>query len=273
MESNVSSSSEDRHPKNGRRKGKAKPATENTENLWNPQTLLGGKSVDLKINLPVFVPSLPKSGTTSLFQYFSCGGVRASHQWVKGKETRAERSGLCIKRNVAANRAPFEGCGDYDVYTDTGYVDIDKKTLQPHCFYPSVDALEAIAEHYPNATFVMAVRQTESWYKSIANWAGGSLLKRWRRCNATGFPGWTLKPRRIKRFYDRHNANIRRFLNEHPSINYIEVSLESEETGKILEREIGIPAECWDKCAPNSQLCKKLDERQRKPHALRSDSS
>jgi hypothetical protein len=40
---------------------------------WDPGTQgLKGDPIPLKINLPVFVPSLPKSGTTSIWQYFNC---------------------------------------------------------------------------------------------------------------------------------------------------------------------------------------------------------
>jgi hypothetical protein len=42
-------------------------------NSWDPGTQgLKGDPISLKINLPVFVPSLPKSGTTSIWQYFNC---------------------------------------------------------------------------------------------------------------------------------------------------------------------------------------------------------
>jgi hypothetical protein len=40
---------------------------------WDPGSQgLKGDPIPLKINLPVFVPSLPKSGTTSIWQYFNC---------------------------------------------------------------------------------------------------------------------------------------------------------------------------------------------------------
>jgi hypothetical protein len=40
---------------------------------WDPGIDgLKGDPIPLKINLPVFVPSLPKSGTTSIWQYFNC---------------------------------------------------------------------------------------------------------------------------------------------------------------------------------------------------------
>jgi Sulfotransferase domain len=223
---------------------------------WDPGLNgLGGDPIPLKINLPVFVPSLPKSGTTSIWQYFNCGGHRASHQWVKINDTYSEQSGQCIARNVAAAQPPFQGCGEYAAFTDTGYANYFPKTGSS-CYYPSVDALNQIYEHYPNSTFVMVVRNTTKWYESMANWAEGSLLSRWRPCNATGFPGWKSAANDIMRFYDWHTDNIRQFVKAHPSLKYIEIDLEDKQSGQLLERDIGIPAKCWAKCTPYSKFCK-----------------
>jgi hypothetical protein len=35
--------------------------------------------VELEISYPIFVMGLPKTGTTSVFKFFRCGGVRSSH--------------------------------------------------------------------------------------------------------------------------------------------------------------------------------------------------
>jgi hypothetical protein len=167
-------------------------------------------------------------------------------------DTASTQSGQCIQRNVERGRPPFEGCGTYEIYTDTGFANID--ATGPSCYYPSVDALDAIYDSYPNATFVMVVRNTSSWFNSMESWGEGSLLKRWAGCNTTGF-GWTMEREKIEQFYDWHTENIRQFARNHPSINYIEVELESPETGRILEEKIGIPSKCWAKCTPYSKFC------------------
>lgn len=89
---------------------------------------------------PIFVTSLPKSGTTSVWKYFVCGGQKASHAWItrgsptkkkrrKGKtgwistkeeEPKPELAGRCIHENIKNGKPPFNDCGEYDVYTDTG---------------------------------------------------------------------------------------------------------------------------------------------------------
>jgi hypothetical protein len=49
----------------------------------------------------------------------------------------------------------------------------------------------------------------------------------------------------ILRFYDWHTEHVRSFAAAHPSMTYIEVKLESDDTAQILEDQIGIPAQCW----------------------------
>jgi hypothetical protein len=75
----------------------------------------------LKIPYPIFMTSLPKSGTTSLWRYFRCGEVNASHQYVtKQGERKATLAGVCIEDNIKQDKPPFEGCGEYDMFSDTG---------------------------------------------------------------------------------------------------------------------------------------------------------
>jgi hypothetical protein len=55
------------------KKKKRRERRRQRRNNWDPGAHgLKGDPIPLKINLPVFVPSLPKSGTTSIWQYFNC---------------------------------------------------------------------------------------------------------------------------------------------------------------------------------------------------------
>jgi hypothetical protein len=77
--------------------------------------------VELEISYPIFVTGLPKTGTTSLFKFFRCGGVRSSHTWVtKPGAEKPVLVGECIQANILQGRPPFEGCGTYDLFSDTG---------------------------------------------------------------------------------------------------------------------------------------------------------
>jgi hypothetical protein len=77
--------------------------------------------VELKIAYPIFVTGLPKTGTTSVFKFFRCGAVRASHAWVtKPGAEKPTLVGQCIQANILQGNPPFEGCGTYDLFSDTG---------------------------------------------------------------------------------------------------------------------------------------------------------
>eukprot|EP00977_Amphora_coffeiformis_P021203 scaffold9027_cov174-Amphora_coffeaeformis.AAC.3 len=55
----------------------------------------------LKVPTPIIVLSLPKSGTSSLFQYFTCGGVYAAHTFGLDRTTRKTyRIGARFRKNV-----------------------------------------------------------------------------------------------------------------------------------------------------------------------------
>lgn len=237
--------------------------------------------VKLDIAYPIFVTGLPKTGTTSVFKFFRCGGVRSSHTWVtKPGEEKPTLAGECIQANILKGNPPFEGCGTYDLFSDTGvsyqscssywrlfvtalnlvflsifqYIHYDHD-VGLNCFYPSVDGLDAIYNAYPNATFVNPVRKTSDWYESFKAWAEGSLFVRFRMCNGTNFPNGQSKREDIYRFYDWHNEMIRNFCKERPSLTYLELELAAEDTGEMLEERTGINATCWKKCLPNKRRC------------------
>ena len=77
------------------------------------------EKVPLKVPYPIFVPSLPKSGTTTTHKYFSCGGQNSVHLAARTEDS-IFKVGRCAQRNVEEGRPPFAGCGNYDVWTDTG---------------------------------------------------------------------------------------------------------------------------------------------------------
>ena len=219
--------------------------------------------VPLKVQFPIFVASLPKSGTTSIFQYFVCGGHPASHQWVKINETDNEQSGKCIRRNIAHDRAPFEQCGSTEIFTDTGFAVYLTGGKLPHiptdCYYPSIQALEAIYKHYPEATIINVIRDAGSWFRSMKVWGNGSLLKRWMICDIPGMPRWHATEQEFLDFYEWHSENIRQFAQAHPSLTFLEITLESPHAGPILENTIGIPSTCWGKCSPDSVFCERVE--------------
>jgi hypothetical protein len=85
--------------------------------IWKPFST----TVLSKVSYPIFVTSLPKSGTTSIWKYFKCGHQLSCHNWIqKIDDNKSSIAGICIEDNIVHQRPPFENCGRYDVYTDTG---------------------------------------------------------------------------------------------------------------------------------------------------------
>jgi hypothetical protein len=197
------------------------------------------------LKTPIFVVSLPKSGTTSSAAYFSCGGLRASHYWARNDDGQLRMVGECIQNNIIRQKPPLEGCGSYDVWTDTGYAEFNR------CFYPSIDGLDAFYNAYPNSTLMLVTRNTSSWFHSFFEWNNHRLFRRWIRCNATGMPNNNHgKWKDFHNYYEWHQNMIRKFASDHPSMAYVEVGLESPDAGRKLEEAFGIPETCWGKCTP-----------------------
>jgi hypothetical protein len=101
--------------------------------------------------------------------------------------------------DIARGQSPLQGCGEYDIWADTGYASGNKF----FCFHPEIDGLEALHQAYPNMTLVLITRDTDAWYQSFRRHAKGSLMYKWtNHCNATGFPLSFLSSNAIYNDYD-----------------------------------------------------------------------
>jgi len=217
--------------------------------------VLNASSVNIKIPCPVFAASLYKSGTTTIHGYFQCGLQKSVH-YANGRT----RTAPCLEKRIRNGLHPvFQGCGGdmFDIYTDNANLKPPKS-----CFDPSVHGLDAIYESYPNATILLAVRSTQKWFDSVdryrfRNWR---LLSDLKQCpdlwptQQQDIGNRTLTDDDIKNFYDWHTEHVRNFAKNHPSMTYVEISLESKETGQILEDAVGIPSQCWGHANINTRV-------------------
>jgi hypothetical protein len=92
----------------------------------------GPKIVPIHLPLPIFVMNMPKSGSTTIHNYFNCGmGRHFSVHNLYNKEDMEESRlasvnadmefvATCMGHNVFHDRPVAEGCGGYSVYTDSG---------------------------------------------------------------------------------------------------------------------------------------------------------
>lgn len=220
------------------------------------------------LQLPIINLGLPKSGSSSVKDFFDCGGAKASHY--QCKDTRNERHpcGVCAWKNRRAGRPLLDGCGSYDVWAQ---IDVDgslraDQGIEGTCFLPQVDALELLHRDYPQATFVLPTRPAEHWIASITSWhpnAEKGVPGMRERLLSCGLPG--LEPgdgdEAFIAFYLNHSKAVRDFVAAHPSHQLIEFDLEAEGAGEKLEKMSGVPSTCWGKanCKASCEFWEELD--------------
>ncbi|CAB9499039.1 expressed unknown protein [Seminavis robusta] len=275
--------------------GRKHAATEETKITEPPRALLQSTSPSKKtppLQFPIFVASLPKSGTTSTQRFFQCGLSynQAGHHWTRNITTDEPlRIGKCMEYNLQRNRSIFEECGDFRVWTDLGYFDephnarerrkrkrqqqeLSETALEaskhaqeqpPGCYFPTMHGgLEHFYQSHPNGTILNVVRDADAWYDSAMNWR--KLPERMSR-GCKGFPPPGSSPEVWRQFYISHTVQVRMFAEAHPSLSYLEVSLESPDTGRILQEHTGIPDFCWGNCNPDPSngMCGVLEKMRR----------
>lgn len=179
---------------------------------------------------PLFVLGWGKCGSSSLQEYFNCGGYNASH-WSCGS---GPICGACIRENILRGRPILQGCDGYDAYTQ-----IDMANPPRSCFIPQYDTLDAIHREYPRSTWILNTRPEAHWLKSIRNW--NNVVDRMRKC---GFLNDT-SDAAILTMYRKRNNQVREFWSSHQTHPLIELDIESAYAAKTLLKHFGIPESCW----------------------------
>jgi len=164
---------------------------------------------------PIINVGFPKAGTSTIFSFFHCNGLKAQHWYCcedqkhPGHAKFHKLMSSCMLKNIAANRPIFENCGDFDVYSEingprqfketNGTVMMDDGTLMPasefvprknRIFFPQHHHLDKIHQQYPNATLILNNRDTEAWVNSVLSWDVNlqyELLNEFYQQNATSF--------------------------------------------------------------------------------------
>ena len=226
-----------------------------------PPACLGGgdSTASLKpgVGLPVVVVGMPKAGTTSLAAYFRCGGLDVSH-YECGDHAKC---GACIERAFEHRARDVLGaCGSYAAWAQMDFEGTPNTKgaegldgAKDRCFFPQVEALEAIASAHPSATFVLNRREDYAdWVRSVDDW--GDMRARLRDCDITGLPagaGGEGDDGTLIAFAEAHADRVRRLFgnrSEHPDGHHalVEVVIDREDAGEVLEAAFGIDARrCW----------------------------
>ena len=202
---------------------------------------------DLVINL-----GLPKSGTTTLHGFLECGNVRSSH-WRCGKMP----CGVCIAQNIRKQKAPFTGCGSYKAWAQ---MDI----LEPangRCSLPQTHHAQTLLSHYPNALFVLPLRNPVAWSDSIHRWEkhmdrrlAQCVSKYWNSistedkyvdvvANITKKSFSAINSAELVKFYEAHVQSVRLLKMLHPTLRLVEYNISNPRN--LFEALPNIPQTCY----------------------------
>uniref|UniRef100_A0A7S1BAW9 Sulfotransferase domain-containing protein n=1 Tax=Corethron hystrix TaxID=216773 RepID=A0A7S1BAW9_9STRA len=210
--------------------------------IRSPPMILDDLAVsNRKIQGPIISVGFPKTGTTSLFGYFHCGGIPSSHYRCARKWGNF-RCGDCVRHNIMMDRPPFLSCGAFEVWAEINVSDTSDgiNTI----FLPQVEQLHRIHAHYPDATFVLTRRDPSRWVESVKNWH--RLHQIFINTEISGLPkGIGEAEDDLRSFFVGHAEKLRKFVAEYPTHKLIEVDIDDPRAGEQLQAAFGIDAQCW----------------------------
>lgn len=102
----------------------------------------------------IFVIGFNKTGTRSLCNYFNDNKIPSIH-WHKGKLARI------MKKNFNRGKPLMKGYEEYRVFTDM--------EDYPRQNYAHVTFFKEMEQQYPDAKFILNIRDVENWIKSRNN--------------------------------------------------------------------------------------------------------
>jgi len=202
---------------------------------------------------PIIVVGMMKAGTTSIFGYFKCGmrnedyGLLSHYDCKPSKHLKREDvlprmpCGSRMRNNIGRPEVePFTGMDQFLLYAE-----IDAQERHGGMTLPQWEFLDQIHGQFPNATFVLNLRDPKHWMKSIDKWKDlrqrfidihiPEILPRGVGANDTD----------LETFYLAQAQRVRDFVADHPTHELVEVPIESPSAGQIMQDSFGITKECW----------------------------
>jgi len=215
------------------------------------------KPHEMRLPVPIIVMGLPKAGTTSIGSYFQCGfgqeyQHRVSHYDCHKDPHPIERQkdgarlscGVRMSNNNVDKRPVFHNIDHFDVYSEIDH-------LYPNnIFFPQLRSIEQIYDAYPNATWILNLRNTTEWAKSVTR---SGLRRKLANSKDLHPKFWKLKNTKngtvedweLHNFFDRQADFIRKKAKKYPSIHFVEVIIDRSDAGEVLENAFGISRNCW----------------------------
>lgn len=188
------------------------------------------------------VVGLPKSGTTSIYHYFSCSGFRTTHYCCCGTHaTEYPCSGgkllsQQLRENLDAGRPLWYGTGDKVVHAQ-----LDGESATESYFLPQHYHLNEIHQSAPNAFWILPLRSAKTWKMSVQKWL--DMADRLRAVHERHHPNEDFD---LESFYDQHTALVRDFCQQNRPKLCVEVTIDDPDAGKVLSQSFrnGV-SRCW----------------------------
>jgi Sulfotransferase domain len=158
---------------------------------------------------------------------------------------------VCGKRmrgNIQTGKHPFDGMDQFHLYAE-----LDGNTGQG-IILPQYMYLSEIYEAYPNATWVLNLRDPAKWLSSIDRWQDLRQRFIWgdykpdlpsQGKSKPGERPTGEKDEDMINFYNKQAQRVRDFAKDHPSLHFVEVRIDQEDAGEVMEEAFGISKQCW----------------------------
>jgi hypothetical protein len=194
-----------------------------------------------KLQKPYLNLGLPKMGTSSIHNFFECGGLTSVHF----RCNRVDSCARCMKHSVEAGGLPLDLCEMPPKEIDV-YAQMDDGTQ----YFPQIELLDELVAGYPKATLFLMFRSTEKWYNSLQKWPprknGPHMTDKLRDANITGFPSGVGKTvDEFADWYCKHVERVRDIVARNPSLTLVEVDIEDSTIAKRMSEMFEIDESCW----------------------------
>jgi hypothetical protein len=228
---------------------------------------------------PVLYVGFPKTGTTTLFEFFTCSDWLASHQQ-QGRmifEDNLQWKNISLfdtkwvrmkKNSIIADRRKKRSKATTDI-NKVAHLQLDTNTEKG--YYPQIQLLDEIHQDKPNAVFLMMFRPVDHWIRSANSHHG--MSNRWSRFDMPGLifteeqrelietkrrskdARFVLSDEQLLRWWCGHVQHIREFVKEYPSHRLIELDLlNDEETSSLVADLFEGDSSCWSHHNRNEKI-------------------
>jgi hypothetical protein len=236
----------------------------------------------IKLPKPIMVVGFPKAGTSSIFNFFKCSGLKSMHWYCCGDQVEPQTGGphlmaSCMLKNVQRGLPILYKCGHYDLFAELngprkrmynesgqpGYL-LDDGTYDfqgpgNRLFFPQHHYINELHQQYPNATFILNLRPVDEWVDSVLRWGDDLATQILNEYHVQSNGNIELPKDSIELtktltlLFEEHSEMIRNFVRKHPSHSLVEVDVSDSRAGEVLADAFGLDEKCWQQMNKNAE--------------------